>query len=366
MTAPRRFGARLAAAFGLVSMSILVAGHAPMVCGDETAAPAELRVLFVGNSLTYWNDLPAMVGRIAKENKRRFKSKTIAFPDFALFDHAEKGDAAKEIAKGNWSLVVMQQGPSGAPENREILIDHTKRFAVDIRKAGGRPALYQVWPSASRAGDMDRVCESYRLAAEAVDGLLLPVGEAWKDVLGSDPKVALYSEDGFHPTVAGSLLAALVIYERVFGEPPANLPRFDVPEAQVAVLRAAASRVCLRTSPATGAVTPATEPGSDAARSDDPPPSLRVSEARLRQTATSSVNPVTPADLNVEGEVVVEIVVDASGRVERVRAVSGHPMLRGAAIDAARQWTFTPAVRKNVPVRVIGTLTFTFKARQDR
>ncbi len=246
MTVARRFGARFAAVLGLVSISILVAGHAPMVRGDEAAAPAELRVLFVGNSLTYWNDLPAMVGRIAKENKRRYKSKTIAYPDFALFDHAEKGDAAKEIAKGSWDIVVMQQGASGAPENRAYLIDYAKRFAIDIRKAGGRPALYQVWPSAGRAGDMDRVCESYRLAAEAVDGLLLPVGEAWKDVLGSDAKVALYSDDGLHPTTAGSLLAALVIYERVFGEPPAKLPRFDVPEAQLVVLRAAASRACAR------------------------------------------------------------------------------------------------------------------------
>lgn len=230
------------------AITLLVAGAAclPLVRAEDATPAEELRVLFVGNSLTYTNDLPGMVGRIAKANNRKMKTKSISFPDFALFDHAEKGDAAKEIAKGRWNVVVMQQGASGAPENRAYLIDYTKRFDVDIRKAGGRPALYQVWPSASRAGDFDRVCESYRLAAEAVDGLLMPVGDAWKDVLKSDPSIKLYSEDGLHPTVAGTLLAALVMYEQLYREPPAKLPRFDVPDAQITALRAAASRACAK------------------------------------------------------------------------------------------------------------------------
>ena len=244
MTSVGRGGARFAATILLFVLSIAATGHAGMTSGYGSAAADEVHVLFIGNSLTYWNDLPSMLGRIAKENGRRMKTKAIAYPDFALFDHAEKGDAAKEIAKGGWDLVVMQQGPSGAPENRAYLIDYAKRFAVDIRKAGGRPALYQVWPSSDRAGDMDRVCESYRLAAEAVDGLLLPVGEAWKDALVSAPAIKLYSDDGLHPTVAGSLLAALVMYEGVFREPPMRVPRFDVPEAHVAILRATASRAC--------------------------------------------------------------------------------------------------------------------------
>lgn len=249
MTLVGRGGVRSVATILLVALSIAATGHVAITRGDGATSTDEVRVLFIGNSLTYWNDLPAMVGRIAKENGRRLKTKAIAFPDFALFDHAEKGDAAKEIAKGGWDLVVLQQGPSGAPENRAYLIDYAKRFAVEIRKVGGRPALYQVWPSADRAGDMDRVCESYRLASEAVDGLLLPVGVAWRDILGSNPKVALYSEDGLHPTVAGSLLAALVIYECVFGEAPAKLPRFDVPEAHVTILRTTASRACAQAKP---------------------------------------------------------------------------------------------------------------------
>src|SRR5581483_2484722 len=98
------------------------------------------------------------------------------------------------------------------------------RFAAEARRAGARPALYMVWPSASMAEDFDGVSASYREAAEKVDGLLFPVGEAWRAAWRRDPKLALYGPDGFHPTVAGSYLAALVMYEQLYHRSPVGLP----------------------------------------------------------------------------------------------------------------------------------------------
>jgi protein TonB len=62
----------------------------------------------------------------------------------------------------------------------------------------------------------------------------------------------------------------------------------------------------------------------------------------------------------VSGPVVVEITVDEEGNVISARAVSGHPLLRDAAVEAARQWNFTPTTLQGEPVKVIGTLTFNF------
>lgn len=193
--------------------------------GASQAQPQELRVLFIGNSLTYNNDLPAIVAALAEASKqKRFVHKTIAFPNFSLEDHWQQGDAVKAIAKGKWDVVVLQQGPSGLPESRAMLLDYTRRFAEKIRAGGARPALYQVWPSATRFNDFPRVLESYKLAAEAVDGLLLPVGTAWQAAWKREAKLALYAEDQFHPSVLGSYLAALVMYEKFFGKPSAGLP----------------------------------------------------------------------------------------------------------------------------------------------
>jgi protein TonB len=58
--------------------------------------------------------------------------------------------------------------------------------------------------------------------------------------------------------------------------------------------------------------------------------------------------------------VVVEVTVDEQGNVMSARAISGHPLLKEAAVAAARGWRFTPTLLTGTPVKVIGTITFNF------
>ncbi|HSO73526.1 MAG TPA: energy transducer TonB, partial [Blastocatellia bacterium] len=62
----------------------------------------------------------------------------------------------------------------------------------------------------------------------------------------------------------------------------------------------------------------------------------------------------------VSGSVVVEVTVDEAGGVISARAMSGHPLLKEAAVSAARGWRFSPTQLSGVPVKVIGTITFNF------
>ncbi len=198
---------------------------ASLCTSSAISSPQELRVLFIGNSLTYSNDLPAIVAALAEASQqKRFIYKTIVMPNFSLEDHWNQGDAQKAIAKDKWDVVVLQQGPSGLPESRQMLLDYTRRFAKAIRAVGAKPALYQVWPSAARFNDFPRVLESYKLAAEDVNGLLLPVGAAWRAAWNREAKLALYAEDQFHPSALGSYLAALVMYEKLLGKSLLGLP----------------------------------------------------------------------------------------------------------------------------------------------
>ena len=194
--------------------------------GPQAPDPPEvLRVLFIGNSLTASNDLPAIVQAMAKaDHKKPLVFKSMAVPGFSLEDHLDRGEAQRAIAKGKWDVVVLQQGPSALEESRIQLVRDTRRFNQLIRRAGAKTALYMVWPSTERAQDFERVCESYRLAAADVDGMLFPAGGAWLAAWRHDPKLALYSPDGLHPTVVGSYLAALVIYEKLYESTPIGLP----------------------------------------------------------------------------------------------------------------------------------------------
>jgi hypothetical protein len=223
---------------------------------NDPDAAKSLRVLFIGNSLTYANDLPAIVEAFAKAaGKKDFSYKTIAFPDFSLEDHWNKKDARNAIIKGRWDFVVLQQGPSASREARALLLEYSRRFAEEVRRSGGRVALYSVWPSVSRKHDFNGVSISYRQAAEAVDGIMFPVGDAWLNAWRINSSIGLYSADGFHPSAAGSYLAGLVVYERLFDRSPVGLPSrlklrsgasIEIPADQAVLLQHAAEEANAR------------------------------------------------------------------------------------------------------------------------
>ncbi len=189
---------------------------------DPASAP--VRVLFVGNSLTYANDLPAIVEQLGRHSGHRIQTAMIAFPNFSLADHLAQGDAARRIAREPWDLVVLQQGPSGLPESGVDLIASTRQFADLCRPRRAEVALYGVWPASDRPTAFDSVTANYQAAAEAVDGRFFPAGKAWVAAWQRAPALPLYGPDGFHPSPTGSLLAALVIHRGITRQPLATLP----------------------------------------------------------------------------------------------------------------------------------------------
>jgi hypothetical protein len=178
-------------------------------CGSAAPDPGpdgDLRVLFIGNSLTEANDLPGMVSSIADgAGTLAITVEAVDLGGASLEDHWHRGEALAAIEHGGWDVVVLQQGPSALPESRVLLLDYAHRFADRIRAAGARPALYMVWPPLDRAGDWDAVTESYTAAARAVDGLLFPAGEALREALRRKPTLDLLQTDRFHPTATGTL-----------------------------------------------------------------------------------------------------------------------------------------------------------------
>lgn len=208
---------------------------------------AALTVLFIGNSLTAANDLSGMVEAMGRAAGVELRCAAVAKPNFSLEDHWNDGEARRTIARGGWSYVVLQQGPSALPESRVLLHEYARRFDAEIRRAKARPALFMVWPSRARRGDFDGVSQSYAGAAMLIGGELLPVGDAWRAAWRRDPGLALYGRDGFHPSRLGSSLAALLILNRLSGRipPPAAVPGVSAHEFEtlVAAMREVAAAV---------------------------------------------------------------------------------------------------------------------------
>lgn len=200
-------------------MRLLLLAIVLSLAGSAHAEP--LRVLFIGNSLTYTNDLPAMFERIAAVDGRRVTAEMIALPNYSLGDHLSSGIRAT-LARKKFDVIVLQQGPSSLDESRQLLIRDAKVFASVVPRST-KIAVLMVWPPRARWRALPDVAESHRLAAEAVSGVLIPAGTAMQAALERDPQLELFTDDGFHPAMAGTYLAALTVYRTLVGPLPESV-----------------------------------------------------------------------------------------------------------------------------------------------
>ncbi|MBL7744248.1 MAG: hypothetical protein JNN00_12295 [Chitinophagaceae bacterium] len=213
----------------------------------QTAHSDPVRILFVGNSLTYVNDLPALIAELARQDKTIVIYNSFLFPDYSLEDHWKEGKVQAEIEKGSYDFVVAQQGPSALPGSQVLLPDYTNKFAELCNKNNSKLALYMVWPSRARSFDLDNVIKAYTNAAEKSSSLLCRAGLAWKYAWQADSTLPLYTSDNFHPSVTGSVLAALTIYGVLFNKkdldflkPVTYSWKNEIPKERLATLKQAA------------------------------------------------------------------------------------------------------------------------------
>lgn len=195
------------------SVRVFVFALALVLTGDLDAK-TRLRILFVGNSLTYSNDLPGMVRRMADADVS-----VVAKPNYSLGDHLAEAKFVNALKRSKWDVIVLQQGPSSRDDSRRMLIEDARRVATLVPK-NTRIALLMVWPATRDASVRQRVADSYALAAEAVGGVLIPAGTVLHAALDRDPALPLLGDDAYHPTPEGTYVMALATYAVLYGPLP--------------------------------------------------------------------------------------------------------------------------------------------------
>jgi TonB family protein len=99
----------------------------------------------------------------------------------------------------------------------------------------------------------------------------------------------------------------------------------------------------------------------------DPAPT--VPEAVMRALRIQEVDPDYPSQAlqtNISGRVVLYVVINSFGNVERLAIISGHPLLAPAAIEAVKQWRYTPYLRNSESIRAQTTVTLDFVVSSDQ
>src|SRR5690606_4778500 len=112
-----------------------------------SAADQSLRVLFIGNSYTRYNDLPRQVESIAESVPEgpRIVAQRETHGGYDLRGHWRQRRGRRRIQTGRWDAVVIQPHSLSAIESRDEMVEYARRFEAHARAAGARLVLFETW-----------------------------------------------------------------------------------------------------------------------------------------------------------------------------------------------------------------------------
>jgi len=225
--------------------------------------------LFLGNSYTFYNQLPTMVSEIATSMGDTLQVQSNTPGGWRLLNHAEANSSSmQKIRQQDWDFVILQaqsQESSLPPWQVEDEVYPYAQALVDsiyVNNSCTEPVFFMTWgrkngdsmngpsyPSvATYDGMQQRLRESYLQMGMDNDATVAPVGMAWKKSINDNPNFELYTGDESHPNQAGSYLAACVIYSTIFQKSCVGstfLPPSGLTEEEAATLQNIASSVVL-------------------------------------------------------------------------------------------------------------------------
>jgi hypothetical protein len=178
--------------------------------------PNVVSLLFLGNSLTYFNEMPAMTREIASREKRPLHVDAVTRSGVTLEQLWNETDALRRLWLRHWDYVVVQggAGAAGPTFNTADFDRYLTRFAAEIRKSGAKPLFYLVW----RGRSQKELEAASMKAAERERMPVVPVGVAWRRLIESG-RFRRLDWDGSHPDAFGAYLIACTVYSTVYGKP---------------------------------------------------------------------------------------------------------------------------------------------------
>lgn len=201
-----------------------------------------MNILFAGNSLTYYNDMPWLLHEMeaVRNNPIYVRQMTRGGGYLAelLFENSEHRRRFRfDLKEKKWDYVVLQDQTIDPCVNPAQFHETVTRLCAQIRQAGAQPVLYGTWayrPGSELLAENDTTYEAmrdgldkaYRKAGEANDALMIPVGLLFDEAMRRAPEIELYNPDCRHPSLAGSYLCAAAFDRFLLGakEPSGYVP----------------------------------------------------------------------------------------------------------------------------------------------
>jgi len=198
------------------------------------------RILFIGNSYTYVNNLPQTLHDLALSKGDTILFDVSAVGGYRFVDHLGDANTLAKINQQPWDYVVLQeqsQMPAFPPS--QVATDvypYAKRLdsLIHINNSCTETVFYMTWgrkngdasncagypPICTFAGMNARLRESYLQMSQDNHATASPVGAAWQQVRNTYAAIDLYQADESHPSLQGTYLAASVFYSTLFHKSP--------------------------------------------------------------------------------------------------------------------------------------------------
>ena len=193
-------------------------------------AQAPVRVLFIGNSYTYFNDMPAIFASICAENGVEADIESVTWGDYTFARFLDPSDelgalVAEKLGGERYDYVVMQEYSHVPATDPGTFFRDAAALAAKVRANGATPVLYETWARAdgdhilvengwTHEEEQDLLRSAYEKAAADSGAILVYAGDRFSEAYRAGEGV--FEDDGSHPTELGSRLVAKVFYETLF------------------------------------------------------------------------------------------------------------------------------------------------------
>jgi hypothetical protein len=216
----------------MIKTAILTAGALTFLlhgASQKTTEEKPIRVLLIGNSYTYYNNLPGMISALSGG---RIETRMVVRGGANLQQIWDLGDATTAIREGKWDYVVVQEHSllggmrvDGVEHVNEpdFFYDNARLYDAEIRKAKAKMILYLTWARRASPEQQVFLTHAYATIAQELGVQVAPVGVAWQKIRESDPAVVLHASDGTHPSPVGSYVAACVLIDTILGKKQTGL-----------------------------------------------------------------------------------------------------------------------------------------------
>lgn len=202
----------------------------------QIANAEKRRVLMIGNSYIYTNDLPTVLKSLSLSFGDTLEIQSAAPGGYSFNQHSNDANTLALIQQGNWDYVVLQaqsQEPSFPPSQvSSQTYPYAKKLdsLVHVSNPCAETLFFMTWGKkngdagncasypilCTYAGVYSRLRESYLEMSQLNSATCVPVGAAWNQIIVNQPNIELFNPDGSHPSVNGTYLAACTFYSSIF------------------------------------------------------------------------------------------------------------------------------------------------------